>query len=205
MGEGHRARIEHLADDAREVVIDVLCRAFRDYPVMRFVLGPDGDHEEVLRRLIGFFTDVRFAMEWPVLGVIVDERLVAVALVNEPHEKTFLERFQEGLARVREELGEAAFHRLGRFGAAAEVNESRELHYFVGMLGVLPEEQGRGYARLLLDHVRRLSEDAGCAGVALSTEDPANVPFYEHMGFEVVGQGAVDDLSTWAMWWPNGS
>ncbi len=205
MTEGAQARIERLADDAREIVVDVLCRAFQDYPVMRFVLGSGGDHEERLRSLIEFFTDVRFAMEWPVLGVVVGDELVAVALVNEPHEKTFLERFQEGLDRVKEELGEAAFHRLGRFEEAAAVNESRELHYFVGMLGVLPEEQGRGYARLLLEYVRRLSVDAGCAGVALSTEDPANVPFYEHMGFEVVGQGVVDDLSTWAMWWPNGS
>ena len=205
MKKGAQPRIDRLAEDSREGVIDLLCHSFREYPVMRFVLGPDGDPEELLRRLIGFFTDVRFAMEWPVLGVVVDEKLVAVALVNEPHEETFLERFQEGLARVREELGEAAFHRLGRFEAAAEVNESHELHYFVGMLGVLPEEQGKGYARLLLEYVRRLSEDAGCAGVALSTEDPANVPLYEHMGFEVVGQGAVDDLSTWAMWWPNGS
>ena len=205
MTKGAQPRIERLTEDAREVVVDVLCHSFREYPVMRFVLGPDGDHEERLRSLIEFFTDVRFAMEWPVLGVVVGEEVVAVALVNEPHDKTFLERFQEGLDRVKAQLGEAAFHRLGRFEGAAEVNESRELHYFVGMLGVLPEEQGRGYARLLLEYVRRLSEDAGCAGVALSTEDPANVPFYEYMGFEVVGQGSVDGLSTWAMWWPNGS
>ncbi len=200
-----QARIERLAEEAREVVVDVLCRSFREYPVMRFVLGPDGDQEERLRSLIGFFTDVRFAMEWPVLGVVVDDEVVAVALVNEPHDKTFLDRFQEGLDRVMEELGEAAFHRLGRFEAAAEVNESREPHYFVGMLGVPPERQGRGYARLLLEYVRLLSMDAGCAGVALSTEDPANVPFYEHVGFEILGQGAVDDLPTWAMWWPNAS
>ena len=204
MAEGNQVRIERLAKEERGVVVDVLCDSFRKYPVMRFVLGPEQGHEDRLRALIGFFTDVRFAMEWPVLAAVEDERIVAVALVNEPHERTFLERFQKGIAQVKQELGEAAYERLERFEKASDFNEPREAHYFVGMLGVLPGDQGRGHARQLLEYVRGLSQSAGCAGIALSTEDPANVPFYEHMGFEVVGQGQVDDLPTWSMWWPNG-
>lgn len=202
--EGARAPIERLDQEAREAVVDVLCESFHNYPVMRFVLGPEEGEEERRRSLIGFFTDVRFAMGWPVLGVYQADRLVAVALVNEPHDRSFLERFREGINWVRQELGEAAFNRLQRFEKAAEVNEPRQRHYFVGMLGVLPDEQGRGYARVLLEHVRQLSKDAGCAGIALSTEDPKNVPFYEYMGFEVVGEATVDDLPTWSLWWPNG-
>jgi len=196
-------RIERLAEEARDVVVEVLCRAFETYPVMRFVLGEEQGQEDRLRSLIGFFADVRFAMGWPVLAVVSEGHVVAVALVNEPHDRTFLERFETGLARVKQELGTAAYERLKSFEKASEVIEPREPHYFVGMLGVLPELQGSGYARLLLEHVREMSRAAGCAGVALSTEDAGNVPFYEHIGFEVVGQGAVDDLPTWSLWWPN--
>ncbi|MBA3260238.1 MAG: hypothetical protein H0T68_12340 [Gemmatimonadales bacterium] len=32
-----------------------LCEAFADYPVMRYVLGPDGDYRDRLRTLLGFF------------------------------------------------------------------------------------------------------------------------------------------------------
>ena len=196
-------RIERLTAEEREAVVDVLCGSFREYPVMRFIFGAEAGQEERLRSLIGFFADVRFAMGWPVLGVREDDRLVAAALVNDPHDGTFLERFQEGLERVKSELGEAAFHRLARFEQASDPGGLRDRHYFVGMLGVLPETRGRGYARRILEHVRRLSLDAGCAGVALSTEDPANLPFYRHIGFEVVGEGTVDGLSTWSMWWAN--
>jgi GNAT superfamily N-acetyltransferase len=196
-------RVENLTRHEREAVIDVLCESFRAYPVMRFIFGPDEDPEGRLRSLIGFFTDVRFSMAWPVLGIREDGQLVAAALVNHPHDGSFLERFREGLDRVKGEVGEAAFHRLGRFGQASEVAGPRDTHYFVGMLGVLPERRGNGYARVLLEHVRGLSIAAGCAGVALSTEDPANLPFYEHMGFEVVGEGTVDRLSTWSLWWAN--
>lgn len=196
------ARVERLAQDARETVVDVLCHSFRAYPVMDFVLGLEPGREERLRALIGFFTDVRFAMDWPVLGVRVGERLVAAALVNQPHDRTFLNRFEDGLVRIRAELGEESFQRLQRFEKVSEVNEPTESHYFVGMLGVTPEEQGRGHARLLLEHVRAMAQAQGCGGVALSTEDPENLPFYRHIGFELLGEGRVDDLSTWSLWWP---
>jgi GNAT superfamily N-acetyltransferase len=198
-----RAHIERLAPEEREHVVDVLCESFREYPVMQFVLGPEEGQEARRRSLIGFFTDVRFAMEWPVLGVREGGRLVAAALVNEPHDRSFLQRFEDGITWVRSELGEAAFTRLERFEKAAEINEPAQSHYFVGMLGVIPAEQGKGHARRLLEHVRRLSMDAGCAGVALSTEDARNIPFYEHMGFEIVGSAEVDDIPTWSLWWPN--
>jgi GNAT superfamily N-acetyltransferase len=201
---GAEARIERLPEEARELVVDVLCDSFRTYPVMQFVLGPEEGQEGRRRSLVGFFTDVRYAMNWPVLGLMTGDELAAVALVNEPHDRTFLERFREGIAWVKQELGEAAFTRLERFEKAAEGNEPPERHYFVGMLGVLPEQQGNGYARILLEHVRQLSIDAGCAGIALSTEDPSNLPFYEHIGFEIVGEATVDDLATWSLWWRNG-
>lgn len=201
---GAKARVKRLGLETRQAVVDVLCESFRQYPVMQFVLGPEDGQEKRRRALIGFFTDVRFAMDWPVLGVYADDRLVAAALVNEPHDRTFLERFRDGIAWVRQELGDAAFTRLERFEKAAEVNEPRDRHFFVGMLGVIPDEQGRGHARLLLEHVRELSIEGGCTGIALSTEDPGNIPFYEHMGFAVVGEAKVDDLPTWSLWWPNG-
>lgn len=202
--EGTEARIERLPQEAREFAVDVLCESFRTYPIMQFVLGPEMGQEDRRRSLIGFFVDVRYAMNWPVLGLVNGDELVAVALVNEPHDRSFLERFREGIARVKQELGEAAFTRLERFEKAAEGNEPLERHYFVGMMGVLPEHQGKGHARMLLEYVRQLAIDAGCAGIALSTEDPRNLPFYEHIGFEIVGEATVDDLSTWSLWWRNG-
>lgn len=61
-GMGHEVLVGAVrlsATDAPEVVA-VLAEAFRDYPVMRFVLGvgdngDDADHDARLRTLIGFF------------------------------------------------------------------------------------------------------------------------------------------------------
>lgn len=201
---GARPSIRRLEAAERDVAVDVLSAAFVDYPVMRFVLGldprtdPDG-----LAALVGFFTDVRYDMGWPVLGLEVEGEVVAASLVNEPTDEAFLERFADGLARLREALGEEAYARLVAFERASEGNEPPERHWFVGMVGVRPGHQRMGYGRKLLQHVHDLAAADGC-GVALSTEDPRNLPFYEALGYRVLAETAVGDFRTWGFWRPAG-
>ncbi|MEQ9397742.1 MAG: GNAT family N-acetyltransferase [Longimicrobiales bacterium] len=194
--------IRTLDPDERAAVVRVLSEAFADYPVMRFVLGGDPmEMPDGLAALVGFFTDVRYAMGWPVLGVEADGRLVAATLVNEPTDAPFLDRFQDGLARVRAALGEEAYARLEAFEHASEGNEPDGDYYFMGMLGVLPGYQRQGFGRMLLRHVEAMASDAGC-GVALSTEDARNVPFYEDLGYRVIGQADIGELHTWGFYRP---
>src|SRR3954465_5397838 len=67
------------ADDA----VAVLCDAFRDYPVMRYVLGRDGDYERRLCTLNDFFVAARVLRNEPGLGTHdSDGTLTAAALVS---------------------------------------------------------------------------------------------------------------------------
>ena len=68
------------ADD----VVRVVCEAFADYPVMRYVLGDSGDYAARLRVLIGFFHGARVLREDAVLGISDGHELVAVALCSLP-------------------------------------------------------------------------------------------------------------------------
>ena len=60
------------------------------------------------------------------------------------------------------------------------------------MIAIAPERQGQGLGSALL---RRLLDDAASAGetLALVTDRPINVPFYEKAGMELVWSGASDD------------
>jgi hypothetical protein len=41
-------------------------------------------------------------------------------------------------------------------------------------------------------------------GVTLTTEDPANVALYEHLGYEVVGHARISpELETWGLFRPD--
>ena len=74
-------------------------------------------------------------------------------------------------------------------------------HYFLGIIGVLPGRQGKGHARFLIEKLIEMSEsDLDSKGISLNTEKKENVPFYEHLGFEIMGEADVGELHTWCMY-----
>ena len=59
--------------------------------------------------------------------------------------------------------------------------------------------------RKLIDYVHLMSrKDTSSQGVTLTTEDPANVPLYEHFGYTVVGRTRVSPtLGAWGFFRPD--
>ncbi len=191
--------VERLQGSARDDVVELLVEAFWDYPVMRFVLRDSGsDYHRHIRALIGLFVDRRFARDWPVLAVRVAEEVAAVALVDDPEYVALPESYANIEEDLRHLIGEPAWQRLDAFESAFETPDYP--HYFVGMIGVRPGSQGRGLARLIMDEVVRTSTtDPRSTAVCLSTESPANLPIYAHLGFEITDEADIDGLQTWSL------
>ncbi len=181
--------------------VEVLAAAFRDYPVMRFVLKDAGPaYDDRLRALIGFFCDLRFTRDFPVLGLRDGGELVAVAGINEPEPGPWPPALRAAWAATGEAIGAAALDRLERFEEASAGLEPSAPHYYLGIIGVRPSLQGRGFARRLIDELVGLSQShPRSTGIALTTEQQGNVPIYRRFGFEVVGEADVDELHTWVM------
>lgn len=187
-------------DDA----VTVLCDAFHDYPVMRYVLGTHADYDARLRTLVGMFVGARYAKEEPVLAVRDGGAVVAVAIVTLPGDRPAPEAFLVHREAVWRELGAAARERYEAFGAACGRFAFEAPHHHLNMIGVRRSHAGRGLARPLLEAVHTLAqEDPGSAGVSLSTENPRNLLLYEHFGYERLGHARVsDDLETWVFFRP---
>jgi GNAT superfamily N-acetyltransferase len=184
------------ADQAGEV-IDVFADAFHDYPVMRFVVGPDDDVDARVRRLITLFVTRRVLRGGPMFGMFDGDRLVGAAILALPVEP----ELPPDKAAVAAELAEHAWRDLGeparaRYQTYADT-ASRFFsdigpHHHLNMIGVRRSHAGLGLARPLLDAVARLAAgDAASAGVSLTTERPRNVALYEHFGYRVVAHGEV--------------
>ncbi len=141
-------QLVRLTPDRFDEVVDALGDAFRDYPVMRYVLKESGDRfDEHLPYLVGYFTYSRFSRNWPVLGVEREGRILAAANINPPSSvpaPAELVRRYEEMCRV---LGDGAIRRFQAFADACDPLEPDEPHYYLGMIGVRPEAQGEGLAR----------------------------------------------------------
>jgi GNAT superfamily N-acetyltransferase len=185
--------------------LSVLCEAFHDYPVMRFVLGSTPGYDRRLRTLIGFFVTARLLREDLILGFTDDDGiLAAVALVTLPAQRDPPEALAIRREAVWQELGAAERVRYEAFGAAAHEFDIEEPHHHLNMIGVHPSHLGRGHASPLLHHIHALADlDPGSSGVSLSTESERNVKLYEHFGYHQLGYARVaKELEMWAMFRP---
>ena len=75
------------------------------------------------------------------------------------------------------------------FVLVEEVDEGAHIE----QISVIPERQGQGVGRALIDHVRGWAEPYGLHAMTLTTFDhvPWNRPLYEHLGFRVVAEAEM--------------
>lgn len=198
-------RLTRLPPERIDEAVDVLCESFAEYPTMRYILGSEGAYEQRLRFLVTFITRVRFLRDHPVLAVTTPEdEVVAVANVVLPGDQEpppELEAHREALWR---ELGDEARARYDSYGAIHPGFGEERPHYHLSMIGVRRAWAGRRLARRLLDELHEMSRrDPDSCGVSLSTEDPANVPLYLHVGYRIVGEARLDEFRIWALFRPD--
>jgi ribosomal protein S18 acetylase RimI-like enzyme len=173
-------------------VVDVMCEAFFDYAVMRFVLGA-GNYSERLHVLIGLFVGARALRGDAMYGVRADSPLIAAVTTSNPADPPHPD-FAAARDDAWRHLGADVQGRYDECVAAWQSIQVDKPQLHVNMIGVRDEYRGRGLGRQLLDEVHALCERSPLAeGVSLTTEDPRNVEFYQHMGYQVVGEARIAD------------
>jgi GNAT superfamily N-acetyltransferase len=189
--------VERLVEQDAERVVATLADAFRGYAVMRSVLGDED--EERLHTLVRIFVMGRVLRGEPLLGVRIGGELVAAAIASFPDGSEPPPAFVELREQSWERLGRSARRRYDAYVAAASTFPFDFPHVHLNMVGVRPGHRRGGHARRLIDEVNRIArERPGSGGVTLTTEDPGNVPFYQKLGFDLVGHVRVSmDLTTW--------
>ena len=179
-------------------------RGLRRLPRDALHTGGAGAYPERLRTLIGLFHGARVLQNDPILGIAESGELVAVAVCTAPGgvAPPELEPLRE---RSWAALGADALARYEDCIRAWDSTGVDEPNIHVNMLAVVPEHQGRGLARTLLERVHAMSrERADSRGVTLSTESERNVALYRHMGYRVVGQATIaPGLETWDFFRPD--
>ncbi len=166
----------------RDATVEVLTRAFRDDPQMRWMLE---GRSHLDRRLARFFaTNFADHRRTGVIDVACrGTRIVGAALWKPP---TFSgPGIVDQLVMMPGML--AAFHgRLtaaGRFKAAVVARHPTTPHWYLASVGVDPAAQGGGAGSALL-RAGIARADAGRVPAYLESSTPANVPIYAHFGFD---------------------
>lgn len=178
----------------------VLGRAFADAPGYLATLGflsPDARRDAVRRVKKGF---VQAAVRHQVAeGVWRDGRLVGVALVCAPGQYPYAPGALPWMAAGPLSVGPRGVANFVRIGAWLDARHPRAPHWYLFVLGVDPDHQGRGLGGALL---RRVSARADATGLPcyLETDRPENVKLYRAAGYEVVVEDVLPALGGLRMW-----
>ena len=173
--------------------VDILARAFHDDPVMNWMsTNPD-------------FIRTFFSITLPVFlseGLTyIDTRGRGAAAWLGPNHKLRWPVTPANLWRMARVCGPMGFYRFGRGGLATARFHPSEPHYYLFLLGALPEYQGQGVGSALISHVLRQCDDE-ILPAYLENSKRENLAFYQGHGFEVVDEirFAAGAPPVWLMW-----
>jgi len=179
----------------------VLACAFRFYPLTRYIFEAFGERlREPLEASFRIDCAWQVAMGWPLLGVHLGEKLVAVAVL------AGLGSFPQDHPLAKEErrfypsLGQQVADRLKAYAGLQERYAPRQAHYYLQDIGVLPEYRSQGHARRLLGRVLQIAQqDPAARGVALDTQLQSNLAIYRRFGFRVTAKTWLERVPVWFM------
>ena len=170
-----------LAFDNVVEIVSVLSDAFHDYPVMRYVLGPNAPgmgapYNVRLHRLVQLFVSGRAYRDEPMMGIRdASGALTAAAVMSLPASPNPRPAFIALRESIWAELGAEARARYDAYAAAAQFFATMPPHHHLNMIGVRRTHQRFGLARELLDAVHKLAGDEPqSSGVSLTTERAEN-------------------------------
>jgi GNAT superfamily N-acetyltransferase len=175
-----------------------LARAFADDPGTPYIIP---DPAQVIPVSISFFAAaLRNGKEHGEVFVLGDRPSVVAIWHRIDNDRA--EMPQPDISDALSMLDEPTQARWSIFEYMGEVHGRlmREPHNYLFILGVEPEEQGRGLGSATLAPLLAGGQAEGLP-CYLETFNPKNLPFYERHGFRVVQEGVPpgSNLTLWAM------
>jgi len=179
-----------------EEAIGLLVLAFERDPAYRYFCN--AERSGYRRRLDIVFRSGRALQRssgQPVLGILSGQRLAGLAMIQEPGASVSVWPQLCWLLKIALFTGPRVPWRILQDIRIAERARPAEPHFYLPILAVHPDFQGSGCGRALLGALQSRSERHPCSeGVCLETENPNNVPFYEHIGYRVIARNTDSDL-----------
>jgi len=181
-----------LTESEIESAAGTLARAFYDYPLFSYVFPDTSKRKSELPLLL------QEAVHYGVLNgeVYATSRNLEGVAVWIPPDHT-------NRSSPAPEVSKDAMDRMTHFGSQVHAIRKRHVpsaHWFLMVIGVIPELQGKGCASILLaPMLARISrQHLSCY---LDTEVEKNVAIYNHYGFRVVENSIVVDtgVRSWSM------
>jgi ribosomal protein S18 acetylase RimI-like enzyme len=180
--------------------VGCLAAAFAQDPITQFLLLPGPEYQARLAQFFSLLMRARMALHMPVILARGTSGIQGAAMgyaTTRPAWPDDLskewDRFEKGVPGLTE--------RMAVYDEIAARGKPPGPHYYLGVIGIRPDVQGRGLGMQLLTSFCDLSmSDPLSSGVYLETASESNLRFYERAGFVETARGSMGRSTLWCMY-----
>ena len=183
----------------------LLYHAYRHEPTFAYLLESErAGFDQRVRATVRELVNQHFAEEQPAIGLLVDDRLVGIALIAPPQRRLGITESWSWRMRMLLTAGFRCTRRYLDYHEAVQACLPPGPFHLLPLLGVHPEFQGQHLGEQLLQALHNwCAEDDSSQGVVLDTGNPHYLEFYRRLGYEEVGEVAVGPIIEHVLFHPN--
>lgn len=183
--------------------IDLLIDAFKKDPM--FVKLFKGEKKD--RQMRAFFKFVYLRNRYMNGLYITDsnDEPSYVAFVEKPFEITRINiinklRIQFEMLRLTFFIPFKSLRLLSKYEAITAKHRPKDTHYYLTMIAVCRNMQGQGLGKKVIEQIHSMvSKDSKVSSICLDTENIKNVSYYEKLGYELVCEEQLEEVSIYCM------
>ncbi len=195
--EETEARVVRLEAGALTEAKAILYRAYKHEPTFKYLFesGRPG-YEQRVRATIRELISLHFETNQDVIGLALDNHLIAVALVGSPDVRLDLARQFKWRMRMMLTAGMDCTWRYIDYHKQIHRCLTKDQHHELPLMGVDDRYRNMGYGRQLMDALENIcAENPKSVGIALDTGNARYINFYKRIGYDVVGTVKLGDVT----------
>lgn len=174
----------------------LLYHAYRHEPTFGYLFESERPgYDQRVRATVRELVHRHFLEDLPAIGLIINDRLVALALIAPPQRRLDITESWGWRLRMLLTTGLRCTKRYLHYHDAVLASLPPGQYHVLPLLGVHPEFQGKHLGEQLLVALHDwCAEDETSLGVVLDTGNPRYLDFYKRQGYEEIGEVAVGPI-----------
>lgn len=183
----------------------LLYHAYRHEPTFGYLFESErAGFDQRVRATVRELVNQHFAEEQPAIGLLIDDRLVGIALIAPPQRRLGVTDSWAWRMRMLLTAGFRCTRRYLDYHEAITACLPPGPFHVLPLLGVHPEFQGRHLGEQLLKALHDwCAEDASSRGIILDTGNTRYLDFYKRQGYEEIGEVAIGPILEHVLFHPN--
>ncbi|AMB86107.1 GNAT family acetyltransferase [Pseudomonas agarici] len=190
------AQIHLLGSGYSREARSLLYHAYRHEPTFGYLFESERPgYEQRVRATVRELVKQHFFQELPAIGLLVNDRLIGIALIAPPQRRLGITESWAWRLRMLLCTGFKCTRRYLDYHQAVMACVPSTAVHVLPLLGIHPQFQGRHYGEQLLTAVHNwCAEDEHSEGVVLDTGNLRHLAFYKRQGYEEIGEVAVGPI-----------